>query len=71
MAKALKTTINIQYEGTDVTDKQIIDRIKKDWLEAGNLVKDIDSLDIYVKPAEGIIYYVINETTYELPMSDI
>lgn len=34
---------------------------KNQWKSAGNLVKDISSLDFYIKPQENKCYYVINE----------
>jgi len=34
---------------------------KNAWKLAGNLVKDIVSLDLYIKPHENKCYYVINE----------
>ena len=71
MAKVIKTTINIQHNGIEVTDKQIVDKIKKTWTESGKLVKDIETLDVYVKPAENMIYYVVNGDTYNISISDI
>lgn len=71
MAKVIKTTINIQHDGIEVTDKQIIDKIKKSWTESGKLVKDIETLDVYVKPAENMIYYVVNGDTYNISISDV
>lgn len=71
MAKVIKTTINIQHDGIEVTDKQIIDKIKKVWTESGKLVKDIETLDVYVKPAENMIYYVVNGDTYNISISDV
>ena len=71
MAKVIKTTINIQHNGIEVTDKQIVDKIKKTWTESGKLVKDIETLDVYVKPAENMIYYVVNGDTYNISISDV
>lgn len=34
---------------------------KNAWKSAGNLVKDIASLDFYIKPHENKCYYVINK----------
>ena len=71
MAKVIKTTINIQHNGTEVTDKQIVDKIKKVWVESGKLIKDVESLEVYVKPAENMVYYVVNGDTYNLSITDI
>lgn len=71
MAKVIKTAINIQHEGMEVTDKQIIDSIKKRWTESGKLIKDLNKIDIYVKPSEGMVYYVIEDVTYSMAIADI
>ena len=34
---------------------------KKDWKVAGNLVKDIETLDFYIKPSDNKCYYLINK----------
>ena len=38
----------------------MIDAAKAIWTGAGNKVKDIHSLDLYAKPEESRIYFVIN-----------
>jgi len=34
---------------------------KKDWKSAGKMVKDIDTLDFYIKPHDNKCYYSINK----------
>ena len=56
----VKTSISVQYMGKDVSDKDMIALIKKDWTDAGNKVGDIETMDLYVKTEENKVYYVIN-----------
>lgn len=59
---AIKQTLFIQYNGREIKEKEIVASIKKSWTEAGNKISDIKTLEVYVKPEENIVYYVINET---------
>ena len=36
------------------------DTVKDIWKEEGNRIKDITSIEIYVKPEEKMCYYVVN-----------
>ena len=57
-----KTNLFVEYCGKQVEDKAIVAAVKKQWTEAGNKVGDIKTMDLYVKPEEAAVYYVINET---------
>lgn len=35
--------------------------MKKIWKDAGNRIADLNTMDIYVKPEEKMVYYTINE----------
>ncbi len=51
----------IQYAGKEVTEKEIMDRVKEIWTkELGNKVKDMITVKVYVKPEDSAAYYVIN-----------
>ncbi|MGN0299655.1 MAG: DUF6465 family protein [Lachnospiraceae bacterium] len=58
----MKTTLNIQYLGSEISEKEIIAKVKELWLNDGNKIKDIKTLTLYIKPEEMTVYYVINET---------
>ncbi len=50
-----------QYEGTSVVCADLADRVKAAWAErTGEAASAIKSLDLYVKPEDGKVYYVIN-----------
>ena len=56
-----KTNVIIQACGIEVSESDIISQIKDKWVSDGNLLKDMKSVTIYVKPEEKKVYYVINE----------
>lgn len=58
----MKSNFYIEHQGQQYLEKDIIAAIKKEWTEAGNKIKDIKTLDIYAKPEERAVYYVINES---------
>lgn len=60
--KDIKTTLFVEYYGKQVEDKEMIAAVKKAWTNAGNKVGDIKSIELYVKPEDGAVYYVINKT---------
>lgn len=58
--KDMKTTLTVQHQGKDVTEKEIVAMVKKEWTDQGNKIGDIRTLDLYVKLEEDKVYYVIN-----------
>ena len=58
--KTIKTELFIELNGKQTNYRTLTDTAKEIWKEAGHLVKDIDSLELYFKPDEGSCYYVIN-----------
>lgn len=59
----MKTTLFVEYAGKQVDDKTLVAKAKELWVAEGNKIKDIKTLNIYVKPEENAAYYVINEGT--------
>ena len=59
---SMKMKTFVEYSGKQVEEKEVIANIKKVWVEAGNKVGDIKTLELYIKPEEATVYYVINET---------
>lgn len=57
----MKEKIFVQTHGTEKELTEIKAEAKKHWKEAGNLLKDIKTLNLYVKPHENMCYYTINE----------
>lgn len=61
-AQKIKTTIFVEYCEKQVQDKDMIAAAKKAWTNAGHKVGDIKTMDLYIKPEEDAVYYVINKT---------
>ncbi len=57
----MKSTFNVEFAGQTVENKEIVAAAKKIWTDAGNKVKDLTKLDLYVKPEENKVYYVFND----------
>ena len=58
---AMKSTFYIEHSGNQIEDKAIIAQAKAIWTQQGNKVKDLTSLNLYVKPEENSVYYVFND----------
>ncbi len=56
----MKSTLTIQAPGVEITDTDIKALVKDAWVNAGNKVKDMETVEIYVKAEEKKAYYVIN-----------
>jgi len=53
----------VELNGEQTDCKKLSDIVKEIWKSEGNLVKDLDSVEIYFKPEEKKCYYVINGTS--------
>lgn len=60
--KEIKVKTVVEYYGKQVDEKDIIADVKKAWTKAGNKVGDIKTMELYIKPEEAAVYYVINTT---------
>ena len=60
--KDFKVKAVVEYYGKQVEEKDIIARVKKAWTKSGKKVGDIKEMDLYIKPEENAVYYVINGT---------
>ena len=58
--KDFKVKAFVEYYGKQVEEKDIIARVKKAWTKSGKKVGDIKEMDLYIKPEENAVYYVIN-----------
>lgn len=57
----MKEKIYIQTNEQEQEISFLKSAAKKEWKSAGNLLKDIKSMDFYIKPNENKCYYLINE----------
>ncbi|MGI5933787.1 MAG: DUF6465 family protein [Lawsonibacter sp.] len=54
-AAAPKISLTLQYLGKELTQEAMVDAVKAQWTGA-----DIKTLELYVKPEDSAVYYVIN-----------
>lgn len=61
-AKAeIKTALYVQLAGNEVTEADIIDKVKAAYVAEGHKESAIKEINLYVKPEEYAVYYVIND----------
>ncbi len=56
----VKTRIAVQYLGKEISDQEMVAKAKKAWTAKRNKVGDIKTIDLYVKPEDNTVYFVIN-----------
>jgi len=61
--KDIKTEIVLQYGEKEVNTKEIVAAVKKEWTKAKHKVSEIKSMELYLKPEDYAVYYVINGDT--------
>lgn len=60
--KEIKMNVALQYAGKEIFEKDIVAAVKKEWTKGKNKISDIKTMDLYLKPEENAVYYVINGT---------
>ena len=60
--KDMKVKTVIEYYGKQVDEKDVIASVKKVWTKKGNKIGDIKTMELYIKPEEAAVNYVINGT---------
>ncbi len=53
----------LQFNGQEFDLAAVEANVKKNWKDAGHKLTEIADLDIYVKPEEAKVYYVVNKET--------
>lgn len=56
-----KKNVIIQYQGSERSEDYLLSLIKKDALAKGVKDDEISVVDIYIKPEEHMVFYVINK----------
>ena len=51
----------LQFNGREFDLDAIEANVKKNWKDSGKKLSEIVDLDIYVKPEEATVYYVVNK----------
>ena len=62
VTKAAKTALTLEYRGRSYTEESLVQSAKDVWVyDLGKDLKDFKSVELYVKPEESTVYYVINK----------
>ncbi len=56
-----KKRVAIQFQGRERSEEHILQQVRTDALEKGMKDEEISTVDIYIKPEEGKVFYVINK----------
>lgn len=55
-----KKNIVIQYQGRERLEQNLLDLIRRDILSQGMKDEEIEEVNIYIKPEESSVFYVVN-----------
>lgn len=58
---APKTSVELQFAGKSVSYEALVDNAKAAFVNAGHKASEIKTVNLYVKPEESMVYYVIND----------
>ena len=56
-----KKNIVIQYQGRERSEENLLSMIKRDAIKKGLKDEEIEHVDVYIKPEEQMVFYVINK----------
>ncbi|MFR8033060.1 MAG: DUF6465 family protein [Lachnospiraceae bacterium] len=60
--KTLKPSFFLQYGKKQAERTELLNAVKQWWKAQGYLVKDLKEVNLYAKPAEGMVYFTINDS---------
>lgn len=55
-------TLVVQSGGKEVSMEEAVYRVKNAWISQGHAETDLEKLEVYIKPEDAAIYYVVNGT---------
>lgn len=56
-----KKNITIQFQGRERLEENLMAQIRRDALSQGMKDDEIEVVDVYIKPEESAVFYVINK----------
>lgn len=60
--KVAKSVVTLEYRGNSYTEESLVQSAKDVWVyDLGKDLKDFKSVELYVKPEENTVYYVVNK----------
>ena len=68
-AAAPQVRVVLQYMGREISQAEMAEAASAAWQAAGGQPAALQSIDLYIKPEDNAVYYVVNgETTGKLPI---
>ncbi|MCR4763708.1 MAG: DUF6465 family protein [Lachnospiraceae bacterium] len=63
-SNSIKSTVVLQYAEKSIPYDDLVARVKDIWMnQFGRKLIEINNVDLYIKPEENKVYYVINNDT--------
>lgn len=56
-----KKNIVIQYQGRERLEQNLLDLVRRDILSQGMKDEEIEEVNVYIKPEESTVFYVVNK----------
>lgn len=53
--------LEIQYGDNSISREALIDKAREVWIATGHDPRKVEMIDLYVKPEENRVYYVVNK----------
>lgn len=60
--KEIKINAIVEDHGRQIEESAIVANVKKAWKASGKKIGDIKTIELYIKPEENAVYYVVNGT---------
>lgn len=60
-AKTVEEEVFVQYANQEASATSVIEKVKAAYIAEGHDAESIEKIRVYVKPAENMIYYVVND----------
>lgn len=58
----LKSALHVQFSGKSYAEEELVKMAKDVWkYDLNQKAGDLESLELYVKPEESVVYYVMNK----------
>lgn len=58
---AAKKNVVIQFQGIERQQEELMELVRQDIMERGITDAELEKVDVYIKPEERAVYYVVND----------
>jgi hypothetical protein len=58
----MKINTYVQYHEKEVLTTDLEKKVKEIWRQKGHIIKEIDTIALYIKVEENTCYYVVNDS---------